>query len=227
MVSLRVSDGNVGNGRLFRLAINTCRCGYYGLPTAGVAPASSGLRNRRLAKSSHVGSVAAPLRDALNRGWQSRTAASRSQNASATVTLIPFCSEDRGQKTSVLYSSSPARIRTRTNSFGKSHAPLLHHGAVSNAECGMRNQERTFKRLSFFPHSTFRIPHSPMDRPGVEPGSPARQAGVVPLDQQPNPMRNSELGVRNEDPPMLFIPHSAFRIRNCEDLQAPESNRTV
>src|SRR5690242_8111064 len=55
---------------------------------------------------------------------------------------------------------------------------------MRNAECGMRNQERTFKRLSFIPHSTFHIPHSSLDRPGVEPGSPARQAGVVPLDHQ-------------------------------------------
>ena len=51
---------------------------------------------------------------------------------------------------------------------------------VRNAECGIKSW--TFRQLLFFPHSALR---TGVDRPGVEPGSPARQAGVVPLDYQP------------------------------------------
>jgi hypothetical protein len=90
------------------------------------------------------------------------------------------------------FPSAPARTRTWNVTFGEWHDSVSPPGQVSGRR-GIRtltpSRATTLAPWPGQPYpSPFRSPRRgarPVDPPGVEPGLPARQAGVIPLDHGP------------------------------------------
>ncbi len=93
--------------------------------------------------------------------------------------------------------STPTRIRTWNCSFeARDDVPFTigvraeGKGVEPSSPCG----ELPFQSS---PANRIRLPSFAVDSPGVEPGSPARQAGIFPLDDEPS--RQWTAGESNPD----------------------------